>query len=199
MGMWQPLDVEHLCQKINGVLGTTIANIHHIQWSDWLFNTHAVNIHPDSTATTNTSKWRYVIILLVTGIVEARTSERILWCSENYCDVIWCHTNRYFIWFPFPSVFPTLNKFCSLPRLNVIKQISPSFQSVSTTLPLWNRQCYFHSFSSVFLQLWNLFPTLFLFVFGLFVHEVHRSSHGGGFFPFHVGLGLGTLFVPHIK
>lgn len=107
---------------------------------------------PDSTATTNTSKWRYVIILLVTGIVEARTSE--------------CHLmphKQVFYMIPFPSVFPTLNKCCSLPRLNVIKQISPSFQSVSTTLPLWNRQCYFHLFSSFFLQLWNLFPTLFLF------------------------------------
>ncbi len=23
----------------------------------------------------------------------------------NYCDVIWCHTNRYFVWFPFLQYF----------------------------------------------------------------------------------------------
>lgn len=76
---------------------------------------------------------------------------------------------------PFPSLFPKLETCCSLPRLNAINQSHPlSKNSVnhSTTFEIGSVIVlqFFLRFS---LQLWDFVP-----------YEVHRSSHGGGFFSF---------------
>lgn len=109
--------------------------------SHWLFNNTCSQHTLDSTAT-NTSKWRYVIILVVTGIVEARTSQSIRWRSETImlsCDV----RDRYFIWFPFLHYFLSWKRVVVLPRLNVINQSHPlSKNSVNHSTTFEIRQCY---------------------------------------------------------